>query len=480
LPRRSGDMERWARVRTVYLDPETGELPPIEVYQVGEAYFVLDGNHRVSIARREGVEYIEAKVIEIQTPVPLTPDITPDDLICKAEYVEFLQETGLGDASSEFDLSVAQCGQYPKLKEQIAVHQLLSSREQGREVSFHEAAADWLATVYAPLALAIREHGLLRWFPDHTETDLYLWVVEHQQALEGELGREIRPQAVMTDLAVRSNPRAKQAHTSPDIWRRERLADRYLEHLFQDLLVPLSGAPESWNALEQAIVIAQRESASVHGLHIVRTEANKSSSGVAELQAHFRERCAAANPASDFVVEVGDVSDKIRERALLADLLVLHVSHPPTGRLSSLTSSWHSILNHAARPVLAVSGEPSPMQRALLVFDGSLKARQALFVAAYMGEAWKTALTVLTVGDGAQTSADTLDYARAYLDLHELEADYISAEGSSRIILDTMAERNLDLLLIGSDPPSHWQQVLGGSVVNNLLRECSHPLLVCQ
>ena len=52
LPRRAGDQERWAGVRAAFLERGEG-LPPIEVYKVGEVYFVIDGNHRVSVARQE-------------------------------------------------------------------------------------------------------------------------------------------------------------------------------------------------------------------------------------------------------------------------------------------------------------------------------------------------------------------------------------------------------------------------------------------
>src|SRR5581483_9026866 len=182
-----------------------------------------------------------------------------------------------------------------KLLEQIAVHQYLVSRAQGRDVALNEAAADWLATAYAPLTLEMRERGLLRWFPNRTEADLYVWVSEHRRALEQELGWEVRPEAAVTDLAVRSNPRARNAETAPGSWRRDRLSDRYLEHLFQDLLVPLGSAPESWNALEQALLVAAREGAAVHGLHVIRSARERTSPRVQELQARFAECCAAAN-----------------------------------------------------------------------------------------------------------------------------------------------------------------------------------------
>ena len=65
LPRRGGDRERSARVKAAFMEEGAG-LPPIEVYKVGEAYFVIDGNHRVSIARQEGLTAIEARVIELR------------------------------------------------------------------------------------------------------------------------------------------------------------------------------------------------------------------------------------------------------------------------------------------------------------------------------------------------------------------------------------------------------------------------------
>src|ERR1051326_6793902 len=68
LPRSNKDQERWARVKAAFMDPNQ-TLPPIEVYKVGEVYFVQDGNHRVSIAKQEGFKTIEAHVIEVKTPI---------------------------------------------------------------------------------------------------------------------------------------------------------------------------------------------------------------------------------------------------------------------------------------------------------------------------------------------------------------------------------------------------------------------------
>src|SRR5260221_8387363 len=122
LPRRNDDKERWANVKAVFIEGSAG-LPPIEVYKVGEVYFVIDGNHRVSIARQEKFTTIEAHVIELQTDIKLTPDVQPDDLIIKAEYVEFLDATRIHEARPNVDLSVTTCCQYDKLMEQIYISQ---------------------------------------------------------------------------------------------------------------------------------------------------------------------------------------------------------------------------------------------------------------------------------------------------------------------------------------------------------------------
>src|ERR1051326_8977142 len=59
LPLNDTDKERWARVKAAIDDPNGRGLPPIDVYKVGAVYFVLDGNHRVSVARQEGFEHIQ-------------------------------------------------------------------------------------------------------------------------------------------------------------------------------------------------------------------------------------------------------------------------------------------------------------------------------------------------------------------------------------------------------------------------------------
>lgn len=62
---------------------EAGKTALLDVYQVGESYFVPDGNHRVSIARQLGLETIEADVVKLPTPVGLSPEADINELLIK-------------------------------------------------------------------------------------------------------------------------------------------------------------------------------------------------------------------------------------------------------------------------------------------------------------------------------------------------------------------------------------------------------------
>jgi hypothetical protein len=159
MPLKSGDQVRWARVKTMVDDPAGAGLPPIDVYKVGEVYFVLDGNHRVSIAREEGFEFIEARVIEVKTDIPLTTDTQPDDLIIKAEYADFLARTDFASLRPGVDLSVSVPGQYGKLLDHIQMHRYFMGIDFQRDILYPEAVGHWYDTVYISITEPVRERG---------------------------------------------------------------------------------------------------------------------------------------------------------------------------------------------------------------------------------------------------------------------------------------------------------------------------------
>lgn len=475
LPRRADDRERWAGVKATFMESDIG-LPPIEVYKVGEVYFVIDGNHRVSIARQEKLTTIEARVIELQTDIKLTPDIQPDDLIIKAEHAEFLQSTRIMDLRPNVDLTVTVPGQYEKLMAQIYLQKFILVEDRKLNASLQDAVEDWYDNIYIPLAETIRDRGLLRWFPDRTITDLYIWIAENRSALEKELGLEIQSDIAATDLILE-----RSAQSEPGSWRKARAVTRYTDRLFTDILVPLSGDEQSWDSLEQAIFIAQREGARLHGLHIVDSKEKVESASALAAQEQFNQRCAEAEVPGKLIIEPGEITKKICERATMTDLIVLKIVHPPMGGLSSLTSPFRNIIVNSARPVLGVPEKATQFQRALLAYDGSERSKEALFVATYLAEMWKTELIVFTALDSTKVKVDTQDYVRRYLDIHEVEAEYIlSEQGAMDHLKKTADEHNADLVLMGTHGGTVLRQVLIGSALDTMLRESSIPVFICR
>jgi uncharacterized ParB-like nuclease family protein len=164
--------DRWTRVYSAMV--EGGELPPIDVYKVGDGYYVIDGHHRVSVARSLGRATINARVIDVKTRAPLGTNVDPEDLLKAAEYSQFLESTQLHRIRPEARLECSRLGRYDEIFKHILGHQYFLGLEKGRAVPLSEAVASWYDTVYLPIARAIRRHKVLEQLPGWTEADLYV------------------------------------------------------------------------------------------------------------------------------------------------------------------------------------------------------------------------------------------------------------------------------------------------------------------
>ncbi len=181
LPRTDITAERWQRINRAWY--EDISLPPVLLYQVGEVYFVVDGNHRVSVAREQGQEYIDADVRECAVRVPVTPDLQPEDLGVLGAKVEFLERTSLDQLRPDAHLDVTVLGGYDRLLEHIAVHRYFMGLDFKRDIAEAEAVGHWYDQGYLPVVAVIHDSGLLGAFPGKTETDFYLWVMDHRHYL---------------------------------------------------------------------------------------------------------------------------------------------------------------------------------------------------------------------------------------------------------------------------------------------------------
>jgi uncharacterized ParB-like nuclease family protein len=172
---------RWTRIYREMVEGD--ELPPIDVYKVGEGYYVIDGHHRVSVARNLGRDTINARVIEVHTRAPLGTNVDPASLLRAAEYNAFLESTQLHRTRPQARLECSRLGRYDEIFKHILGHRYFMGLEAGHQVSVVEAAASWYDNVYTPIAEVIRKHKVLEQLPGWTEADVYVEITRRWLAL---------------------------------------------------------------------------------------------------------------------------------------------------------------------------------------------------------------------------------------------------------------------------------------------------------
>lgn len=192
LPLKDNAANRWQNIdRAFYQDID---LPPVVLYKVGEVYFVVDGHHRVSVAREQGQLYIDADVRECSTKVNITPDLKPEDLEILGEKVNFLERTGFDRIRPSAQIRLTIPDGFERMLEHIAVHRYFMGLDLQRDISEEEAISHWYDQVYHPIVRIIRKSGILKGFSGKTEGDLYLWVLDRQAYLN-QTGKDLLPPA---------------------------------------------------------------------------------------------------------------------------------------------------------------------------------------------------------------------------------------------------------------------------------------------
>src|SRR5512142_1361364 len=130
---------RWQSVDRAFYQEIS--LPPVVLYKVGQVYFVVDGHHRVSVAREQGQEFIEADVRECATRVNITPDLKPEDLQVLGAKVIFLERTRLDVIRPQAKIKLTITDGFDRMLQHIAVHRYFMGLDLKRDVSEEEAIA---------------------------------------------------------------------------------------------------------------------------------------------------------------------------------------------------------------------------------------------------------------------------------------------------------------------------------------------------
>ena len=280
--------------------------------------------------------------------------------------------------------------------------------------------------------------------------------------------------------------------------------------MFETILVPVDGSDWSRQALAHACAIGRRGDggAVLHGLYVVdvsrvavaygaagvETQEMQALSEMAALRDEYRRqgraileefarRVEAESLTARTELAEGEAGRVICERAGLADLVVLG-RHGSGGAVERLIfgSTFEAVVRHSPRPVLVAVGDPRPIRRVLVAYDGSDRAMDALEVAARMAREWGVAVTALAVVESDRVRASTLADALTYLKEHGVEVDsaLLQDERPAAAICRVAQEKEADLVVMGGYGHSRFLEVFFGHTVDEVMRSMTRPVLVCR
>ncbi|GHU26298.1 hypothetical protein FACS1894164_17220 [Spirochaetia bacterium] len=189
LPRSDFLRSRWQRVDQAHLKEIT--LPPVQLYEIGGAYFVRDGNHRVSVAKSQGVESIDAEVTSMSSEIAIEPGMTVDQLrekLIQYEKELFYEKTAFGTLTGDYQLDFSTTGTYDVIYNHILVHKYFMNQCQSEELPLSDAIVSWYNNVYVPIIHIIKDEWIQIDFPGSKSGDLYIWIVKYWDFLKKKYG----------------------------------------------------------------------------------------------------------------------------------------------------------------------------------------------------------------------------------------------------------------------------------------------------
>ena len=201
FPKRSIIKERWEHVDEAVIKDIV--LPPIKVYELGGLYFVRDGNHRVSVAKSKGVEFIDAEVVSLQTEIKLSPARTLNGMmkqIISYEKRNFYFETNFGDITDYWVLDFSTAGQYDVIYNHILTHKYFINQNQTEEIPMEDAILSWFNNVYLPVVTTIQKYKIMKYFRKNTVSDLYVWIITFYDELKKKFGDGLPLEQIVHDI----------------------------------------------------------------------------------------------------------------------------------------------------------------------------------------------------------------------------------------------------------------------------------------
>jgi hypothetical protein len=159
---------RWERIALAMRQGQS--FPPIDVFRIGDAHFVRDGHHRVSVARSQGQGTIDAHVVEVLTRVGADHSITLADLPQKSHERLFRERVPLPSAVRE-RLRLTDASRYGELAEGVEAWGFRTMQAEHRLEERDKIALRWYREEFAPTVELLADAGLIR--RDESDADAY-------------------------------------------------------------------------------------------------------------------------------------------------------------------------------------------------------------------------------------------------------------------------------------------------------------------
>jgi hypothetical protein len=174
-------------------------LPPIKVYQIYDSYFVIDGHHRVTVAKKElNAAAVDAEVTEVHFDIELSSDKKyvcdteqAKRFLIRLEWDAFEKNTFLKNRILVYPLRVTDLTSFGKLYEEIVDFRKNYNNGEFSKRTIVYSSLLWYETRFLPAIKILLEEKILDRFPNRTYTDLYLWIQQHKYYLSQKAGHDV-------------------------------------------------------------------------------------------------------------------------------------------------------------------------------------------------------------------------------------------------------------------------------------------------
>ena len=224
FPKKNALQSRWSRIDTIM--EENRPLPPISVFKIDEYYFVRDGNHRVSVAKSRGQEFIDAEVTAYEIDISITRELTINDRILIQEHSNFLDISGLGELGKGCDIKLTRARSYRLLLNIIGHFTEPFEESAKKKLTLKEVARQWYYRVFLPFAEGAYLDDLLGSFPNRTTGDLYVWIQMNWENVKDNLGERLSYLAKPVGVESTENGGGVEGELLPELPRE--LDNQYL------------------------------------------------------------------------------------------------------------------------------------------------------------------------------------------------------------------------------------------------------------